>query len=167
MLSTGAARWILAKTSFICFGLADDLVEAEFLIEAAAEVVDFLVLLQPSIARLDEQDQLIGIDRLGEVVVRAGLDRLDGAVHAAVAGQQDELRFRSLLLPELKQIDAADVPHVQVAQDDIDVLIDVADRLVGVFSPEDGKSFGLEDLSLRPDVRSRGPQRQEFGRRLP
>ena len=44
----------------------------------------------------------------------------------------------------------ADIAHVQIAEDDVDVLIDVAHRLVGVLGPEDGKPFDFKDLADGP-----------------
>ena len=53
-------------------------------------------------------------------------------------------------LPELQQIDPADVAHVQVGEDDVDVLVDVAQRLVGVLGAEDGKPSDFRIWHDRP-----------------
>ena len=51
-----------------------------------------------------------------------------------------------LFLPELQQIDPAHIPHVEIAQYDIDGFIDIPQRLVGVLGAEDQKAIPLEDL---------------------
>ena len=142
----------LGEHVFHLLGLPDDLVQPEFLVEPTAEAVDLLVLLLRIDGPADEQDQLVGIDRLGQIVVGAAFDCLHGTVHAAVAGQKDELRFRAALFPKLQQIDAADVPHVQIAEHDVDALVHVADGLVGILGAKDGKSLTLQDVGHCPPL---------------
>ena len=48
------------------------------------------------------------------------------------------------LLPEVEKVDARDLAHVQVGEDDVDVLIDVREGLVGAFGAKDREALGLE-----------------------
>ena len=52
--------------------------------EPAAQVVDFPVLAHRLDGAPDQQDQLVGVDRLRQVVVRPGAHRLDGGRDTAV-----------------------------------------------------------------------------------
>ena len=67
---------------------------------------------------LEQPLQLVRIERLGEVVLRAGLDRLDGGVDGALRRQQDHLDVLDLRLQRLEQLDAAHARHHQIGDDD-------------------------------------------------
>ena len=67
---------------------------------------------------LEQPLQLVRIERLGEVVLGAGLDRFDGGVDGALRGQQDHLDVVDLGLQRLQQLDAAHPRHHQVGDDD-------------------------------------------------
>ncbi len=136
----------LGKDIFHLLGLADDLVEAKLLIESAAQAIELLVLLHSFQRAANEEDQLVGIDGLGDVVVGAGFHRLDGAFCGFFTGKYDELRIGLALLPELEQLDAAHIPHVEIGEDDVDIFVNIAQRLVGVFSAIDGEAFLLQEL---------------------
>src|SRR5690606_12982492 len=88
--------------------------------------------------------QVIRHDRLGDVVVRTGLDGLNRRVNTAVSGQEDELGLIPPLLPEIQQINPAHISHLQVAQHHINILINVTQRLVSAFCAEDGKTLLLK-----------------------
>ena len=65
--------------------------------------------------------QLRDLDRLGEVVVRAVLQRVDRGFGRRVARDHDEDRVGSELLSLLEQLDAAELAHADVGDDDIEV----------------------------------------------
>jgi hypothetical protein len=70
----------------------------------------------------DENAQLRGRERLGDVVVGAGADGLDAAVDRGEAGDHHHQRFRRLLLDFLQQGQPVHVWQVQVGEDDVGVV---------------------------------------------
>ena len=61
--------------------------------------------------------QLVRIERLGEVVLGAGLDRLDRGVHRSLRGQENDLDVRNVGLQRLQQLNAAHARHHQIGDD--------------------------------------------------
>ena len=136
----------LGKDIFHLLGLADDLVQSKLLIEPPTQAIELFVLLHSFQSAANEQDQFIGVDRFGDVVISAGLHRLDCAFRGFFPGKYNELRIGLALLPELEQLDAADIAHVQIGENDVDIFVDVAQRFIGVFRAIDGEAFLLQQL---------------------
>ncbi len=99
--------------------LADQVVEAVLVLEPLAQRARLLE--QPLLLeRLLEHDlQLLDVDRLAEVVLRAQLHGLDGGLHRAVGRHHDDHRLRADLLDLGQQLDAVHARHAQVGQHDV------------------------------------------------
>ncbi len=95
---------------------------------------------------MNQQDQLVRVHRLGDVVIRPGVDRFDSRLDRALAGKKDKLRIRLALLPQFEQLNTAHIPHIEIAQDHVDIFIDVAHGLVRILSAIDGEAFRLQQL---------------------
>jgi hypothetical protein len=69
--------------------VADDAAEAAAIVQLPAQRLVLALLLVDLGEPLEQALQLVRIERLGEVVLGAGLDRLDGGVDRALRGQQE------------------------------------------------------------------------------
>ena len=98
--------------------VADDPAEAAAIVQLPAQRLVLALLLVDLGEPLEQALQLVRIERLGQVVLGAGLDRLDGGVDGALRGQQDHLDVVDLGLQRLQQLDAAHPRHDQVGDDD-------------------------------------------------
>ncbi len=67
----------------------------------------------------DGDRQHVDLHRLGDEVVRAGADRGDRGLEAALAGQHDGEHVGVTLLELLTQLDAGDVRHLHVGHDHV------------------------------------------------
>ena len=72
---------------------------------------------------VDLLDQRAAVDRLGEEVVGADADRLDGVVEAAVAGQDQRRDVRLGGLDLHHQLEAAHAGQLDVGDDQVPVLL--------------------------------------------
>ena len=68
---------------------------------------------------LEHRQQRVGLDRLLDEAVRAGLHRLDRLRHAAVAGDDDHLGVGVRLLEPAQQLQPVDVGQHHVGHDDV------------------------------------------------
>jgi hypothetical protein len=93
-----------------------------FLAPRANLFVQSLVLAEQPLALLglaQEQNDLVGLEGLGDVVVRATLHSLDGDVPASVSGHHDD-RGTQVSPPNfVDQVHAALPRHAQVGDDDV------------------------------------------------
>src|SRR5688572_20348511 len=112
-------------------GLLDDLVDLAHARTAADHVAEAAVLAQlpaqdlylaPRVLPLDdlvEQDlQPLRLDRLGQVVVGALLDRLDRRFNGPLGGQDHHGVLAPVVLERAEQVEAAHPRHHEVADDD-------------------------------------------------
>ena len=65
--------------------------------------------------------QLVGIHRLGDVVVGAALERLHGGFHRGVAGHDDDGQVRIGLLQARLQLHAVHARHFDIEQRDVEL----------------------------------------------
>ena len=123
--------------------VADDPAEAAAIVELPPQRLVLALLLVELGEPLEQPLQLVGIERLGQVVLGAGLDRLDRGVDGALRGQQDHLDVVDLRLQRLQQLDAAHPRHHQVGDDDRRAEGgDLLERLGAVGGLVGGKSPG-------------------------
>ena len=98
--------------------VADDAAEAALLAQLPAQHL-VLALLRVELGdALQQQLQLLRIDRLGEVVLGAVLDGFDRGLDRALRRQQDDLELLGLVLERLEQLHAAHARHHHVGDDD-------------------------------------------------
>ena len=95
-------------------------VEAVFLALAAAQRPDLAAQLARLERLLDEQRDLVEIERLVDVVIRAELHRLDGVLDRRERRHQDDQRLRRLLLDPAQHAQAVAVGQLEVEQDEVD-----------------------------------------------
>ena len=106
--------------------LADDLRRAAPLRELLLQE-DVLGRQAPLRERaLDHQQQMIGIDRLGEEVERAFLHRRDGVLDAAERGHDDDRQLGIELLRRAQHAEAVAVGQPQIGQHDGGIAGDAA-----------------------------------------
>ncbi len=74
--------------------LADDRLDGVHLRERLAQRSGLVAEARLGERAIEEQDQLVHLERLGEVVVRALADRLDGGVDGAEGGHHDDRPVR-------------------------------------------------------------------------
>jgi hypothetical protein len=81
--------------------VADNAAEAAAIVQLAAQRLVLALLLVDLRQALEQPLELIGIEGLGQVVLGAGLDRLDRSVDRALRRQQDDLDVLDLRLSAL------------------------------------------------------------------
>ena len=111
-----------ALTSVDRAALADDAIEAVRLRLARAQRAHLAAQPRRLERLLDEQRDLVEVERLVRVVIRAVLHRLDGGVDARVRGQQDDQRVGVALLDLLEHRQAVAIRQLVIEQDEIDAL---------------------------------------------
>ena len=67
--------------------------------------------------RSDFLQQVLAVERLGQVAEHAALRRADGVGNRAVRGQDDDRQRRVLAMNRLEQLQAVDAGHSQVGDD--------------------------------------------------
>ena len=72
---------------------------------------------------VDQQQQMIGIDRLGEEVERPFLHRRDGVLDAAVGGHDDDRHVGVDFLRRAQHAEAVAVGQPQIGQHDRRLLL--------------------------------------------
>ena len=72
-----------------------------------------------SSARLDRDREGVDLHRLGDEVVRAGADRGDRGVEAALAGEHERQEIRIALAQLLAELDAGHAGHLDVGHHDV------------------------------------------------
>ena len=68
-----------------------------------------------------EDHELVELERLGQVVIRAVADRLDRRIDRAVRGHHDHLGLGLRGADRVEQREAIELGHAQIGDDDIDV----------------------------------------------
>ena len=118
VVSVAAARCSASDTCFSFGILADDLRRAAALRELLLE--QHVLGGEPPLREraLDHQQQMIGIDRLGEKVERAFLHRRDGVLNAAERGHHDDRQLRIELLGGAQHAEAVAFGQPQIGQHD-------------------------------------------------
>jgi hypothetical protein len=112
--------------------LLDDLIDLPHLRAAADHLAERAVLAQLLAQHLDlaqrvlplddlvEQDlEPLRLDRLGQVVVGAFLDRLDRGFDGALRGQRSHGVVAAIVLERAQQLEPAHARHHEVADDDV------------------------------------------------
>ena len=103
-----------------------------------------------SSVRADELDEVLHAHGLGEVVGGALLERLDGGLHRALAGDDDHREERVELLEGLQEDQPVHAGHHQVGQDEVRLF---RARQLQALGPragaEDGVALVLEPLAHR------------------
>ncbi len=97
---------------------ADDPAEAPVLAQLAAEDADLAQGLLAFRRLLDEDLQPARIDRLGQVVVGAFLDRLDRGLDRALRGEQDDRDVAHLIAQRLEEGETVHARHDDIGDDD-------------------------------------------------
>ena len=98
---------------------ADDVLEAVFLLDDLPQVAvlaDEALVIERA---LDGELQLIHLERLGDVVVGAELHRLERRLHRLVRRDQDDRRLRQHLAAFAEDVEAADLVHAQIGDDEL------------------------------------------------
>ena len=109
------ATWA-TRSSFLhhALALADDIGEAVALLQGALEV-GILVLQAPGRDHaVDFDDELFVVPGLGEIVVGAQLEGLDGGFHRAVGGDHEDGRLAVVRAHVLQHLHAGTVGHHQI-----------------------------------------------------
>ncbi len=99
--------------------LADDVAEAELALELLLEQLVLAYQLAALDRALEHRQQRVGLDRLLDEAVRAGLHRLDRLGHAAVAGDDDDFGRGMRLLEPAQQLQPVRVGQHHVGDDDV------------------------------------------------
>ena len=99
--------------------LADDVAEPELPLELLLEQQVLADQIAPLDGALEHRQQRVGLDRLLDEAVRAGLHRLDGLGHAAVAGDDDDFGIGMDLLELPEQLQPVGVRQQHVGDDDV------------------------------------------------
>ena len=96
----------------------DDAAEAALFAQLAAKRF-VLALLRAELGEmLEQQPQLLRVHRLGEIVLRAVLQRLDGGLDRALRRQHDDLELIGFVLERLEQLHAVHLRHHHVGDED-------------------------------------------------
>ncbi len=103
--------------------LAHQVVEAVLVLEPLAQRARLLHEALPLQGLLEDDLQLLDVDRLAEVVLGAELHRLDRRLDRAVGGHDDDHRLRAHLLDLREQLDPVHARHAQVGEDDVGVVL--------------------------------------------
>jgi hypothetical protein len=99
--------------------------------------------------RPDDRAQLVEIEILRDVVIRAVLDGLDGGFYLADLGDHDDLHETVVLPDDLQDLEAADARQRDVEQDDINLVL--VQHTEGCFAGRDPEhpKLALQDRSQR------------------
>ena len=81
----------------------------------------------------EEDEQGLGIDGFGDVLVGARADGFDGGGDGAVTGDEEKHGVGLLDFPMFEEVHPRDLTHLKVGEDDVDVFVDVAEGFVGGF----------------------------------
>ena len=94
--------------------------------------------------RADARGQLVGVERLGDVVVGAEVEALGLVGGRALGGQQDH-RDRAPLAQLAHDLDAVEVGHDDVEQDDVGAdLLGLLERLLAAVGGDDAEALLAE-----------------------
>jgi len=71
----------------------------------------------------DQVEDLVGSEGLGDVVVGAALDRIDGGGDRALAGDDDHLGGGPALLHAVEELETGDARQREVGEHDLELLL--------------------------------------------
>ena len=105
--------------------------EAQVLLLAQlrAERLRLVAQRAPALRALDRERELVEVDRLDEVALRAGAHRGHGGRHVAERGDDDHRQHRILLVQRGEQPEPVEVRHLQIGDDDVRRTLEVYERL--------------------------------------
>ena len=122
-------------------------------LRAHAGSVSHCGLIQPD---AQQRQQLVGVDRLGDVVARAGLEALLAVALHRLRGQRDHREVLPLgaLADAAQRLVAVHLRHHDVHQDDVDVrvLLELGERALAVLGVDHVHLVALEQRRQREDV---------------
>ena len=95
----------------------------------------------------DRDRERLDLDRLGDEVVGAGADRADRGLEAAERGQHQHRDVRPISGHALAQLETGDALHVEIGDDDVDVVVRDRGERVGPVGERDD----LEAALLEPE----------------
>ena len=123
--------------------LPDESVEPVLAPQLAFELP--ILLLQPlALERVgDGEPQLVELERLGDVVIRAELHRLHRRLGRSEGGHDEHHRSRRVLLRGAQNGEAVHLPHAEVGDDQVERV--ALERLDGGFAAV-GQRHGIADL---------------------
>ena len=141
----------------------DDVVNAAHGLAVADELVhaahERQLLLEPLLAvnepaaleRLpDEMQDLVRRERLGDVVVRAPLDRVDRGLDAALSGDHDDLDARPLTADAVEELEPAHPREGEVGEHQVGLLLlELRDRVDGVVDGKHAVALGAQRVAQR------------------
>ena len=102
--------------------LRDDVAEAELLLDLALQPRDLAAQRALAERLVGDEQQLLDLERLGDVVVRAELDRADRGLDRAERGDHHDVRRLGQRHHAADQIEAVHLRHAQVGDDEIEPL---------------------------------------------
>ena len=108
------------STSCIFGDAADDVVEAVAVADLAAQRLDLAQQRRACRGALDDDEQLVDVERLGDVVEGAELHGAHRRLHRLGRGQHDHLRHRAGGPHALEHFEAVEAGHQDVEQDDVE-----------------------------------------------
>ena len=108
---------------------ADHALQREALAHRDLEVVGARTKARLVERATEEEIELVELEGLREVVVRAAPDRLDGGVDRAVRRHDDDGPLRRDLARRRDELEAVDVRHAQVRDDGVERLAQLRERL--------------------------------------
>ena len=114
----GAACSTTWYTFRICGAAADHLAEGAVLAQLLAQHLDLAQRVLPLDDLVEQDLQPLRLDRLGQVVVGAFLDRLDRRFDGALRRQDHDGEVAAIVLERAQQLEAAHARHHEVADDD-------------------------------------------------
>ncbi len=100
-------------------GAADDRTEAPQVLEARPQVAHLARPLARLLRALERDLELARVDRLPQVVARAGADRLDRRLDGRVTGEDEDLGRHGALARRAEDVDPVAVPELEVGHDDV------------------------------------------------
>ena len=110
---------------------ADQLAAAARVRDDLAQPLD-LAAQRAVLGRAAHRDrERLDLDRLGDEVVRAGADRADRGLEAAERGQHDHRHVGPVGDDLLAQLEAGHALHVEIGDDDVDVVLGQRGERVG------------------------------------
>ena len=130
--------------------IPDDPIDAPLLRLRRSQAPHFAAQPRGFEGLLNEQRNLIEVEGLVRVVIRALLHHLDCGVDARVRRQQDHQRVRIVLLDLLQQCQAVGVGQLEVEQDEIDGLFQALQRFAPRRRFGDAIMLGRQPLDERP-----------------
>ena len=100
--------------------LRDDVVEAELVLDLALQPRDLAAQRALAERLVGDEQQLLDLERLGDVVVRAELDRADRGLDRAERGDHHDVRRLGQRHHAADQVEAVHLGHPQVGDDQVE-----------------------------------------------